>query len=82
MNPMTEVMRYRAIQARAAAKANRKGAIEGALSSLAMGDRPRVVRAVATAVLLGSPWAWRGRIIRVAGKSVGAGVWELREVTK
>jgi hypothetical protein len=43
-----------------------------------MGGNPRVRKNVAQAVLLGSPWMWNGRQLRVNGKFVGAGVWELR----
>ncbi len=78
MNPMTAVNQYRKLQAKANADHARRMAVNGALSGLAMGGSPRVKRDVAQAVLLGSPWLWQGRRLDVVGKSVGAGVWELR----
>lgn len=78
MNPMAEVMRYRRLQAKVETEKAKRREVNGALSSLAVGGTPRVVRAVAQEVLLGSPWMWDGRSLSVVGKSVGAGVWELR----
>ena len=46
---------------------------------IACGLTARCVTAVARSVLLGSPYGWQGRQVHVMGKSVGAGVWELRE---
>ena len=77
MNPMAEVMRYRKIKAQADGAQSVQRAVDGALSCLTMGGNPRVKRDVAQAALLGSPWMWNGQSLRVNGKSVGAGVWEL-----
>ena len=77
MNPMTEVMRYRRIMAQSDKAQAKARVVNCALSSLAMGGKPRVKRDVAQAILLGSPWPWNGQSLRVNGKSVGAGVWEL-----
>jgi hypothetical protein len=71
-------MHYRKIKEKAAAAQAVQQAVQGALSSLATGGTPRFKRDVAQAVILGSPWMWNGQSLRVIGKSVGAGVWELR----
>jgi hypothetical protein len=82
MNPMTEVIRYRKLKAQAEASDVTQRLVNGAVSSLAMGGKPRVMRHVAQAVLLGSPWMWHGNSLDVKAKSLGAGVYELRVDTK
>jgi hypothetical protein len=52
--------------------------IDGALATLFMGGRPRVDRKLAREILLASPCFWNGRSLSVVGRSVGAGIWELR----
>jgi len=78
MNPMTEVMRFRKIQAQLVSESDSRVKIDTTISMLASGARPRVTRDIARAVLLQSPCHWDGRWFAVHGKSVGAGVWELR----
>lgn len=52
--------------------------IDAAIGCLYLGGKPRVDRGVAREILLQSPVFWNGRLMDVVGKSVGAGVWELR----
>ena len=76
MNPRQAVERNRR-QAEDAAATHQ--AVESALSTLMMGGKPRVTSKTARAVLLGSPWFLHGHSLKVVAKSVGAGVYELRE---
>ena len=47
-----------------------------------MGGKPRVDRKVAREILLASPCFWNGKSFSVVGRSVGAGIWELRVEAK
>lgn len=53
-------------------------AVTDAIRRLELDGRPRVTRAVAHRILLKSPWFLNGTYYLIVGKSVGAGVWELR----
>jgi hypothetical protein len=68
------VMRNARIRAQVAAE---KQAVNTALSSLASGGNPRVVRSVAKTMLLNSPYFYNGMRISVLVKSIGAGVYQL-----
>jgi hypothetical protein len=56
----------------------RRFTIDGALACLYMGGKPRVDRKLAREILLASPCFWNGVSLSVVGRSVGAGIWELR----
>ena len=72
---MNSILRKRAAEKKAEMQ---QSAVDAALGSLAMGGKPRVDRAVARAVLIGVPWFWNGVSMSPVGRSVGAGIWELR----
>jgi hypothetical protein len=77
MNPWTEVNRNRKLMAKAAAEWEFRKMVDSALGELALGCRPRVRRNVAQKLLLGSPFYWNGKRLEIAGKSVGAGIYEM-----
>ena len=56
-----------------------QSAVNAAIGELSRGGTPRVDRAVAHTILMGAPWFWNGVRLSPVGRSVGAGVWELKE---
>lgn len=71
MNGMAEARRYFSIKAKCEAAQNVRLAINEAIQSLETTPVIRVKTAVAQGVLL--------RCLDIKGKSIGAGVWEIRK---